>query len=309
MRFMANRGTRTDWLLFIAAGVMWGSSYLFIKIGVETITPLTLVALRLGMGALILGAILVATRAALPRSPRTYGHLLVMSLVNVVVPFTLITWAELTVPSSLAAVLTAAAPLFTIVFAAAVLTDEPITANRVAGLLVGFLGVALIANPTGLGTESALAQLAVLGAAVCYAAGGVYSRRFVGGLQPMIPATMQVAFAFLISAVLALTFEQPFALEYTLGSVASVVWLGVFGSALAYIAYFRLLRNWGATRTSMIAYLMPVVGLTLGVLAGEALDLRTIGGTALVIGGIALVNSRFGRRVLTGGRRAKEATA
>ena len=297
---MANRGTRNEWLLFLAAGVMWGSSYLFIKIGVETVTPLTLVALRLGIGALVLGAIVFLARESLPRSPGMYGHLAVMSIVNIVLPFSLITWAELTVPSSLAAVLTGASPLFVIVIAALFLSDEPITMNRIAGLLIGFVGVVLVTNPSGFGTD-AVAQLAVLCAALSYAAGGVYARRFVTGLRPMIPAVVQVSFAFVISAFLAVALEQPLALSYDLSSLVSVVWLGVFGSALAYLAYFRLLRTWGATRTSMIAYAMPVVGLLLGVaVAGEPVDARIIGGTGLVIGGIALVNSRYGRRRLFG---------
>ena len=139
---MNRSGARVDWLVFIALGVMWGSSYLFIKIGVESVTPMTLVALRLGVGALFLGAVFLLARERLPRSrPAIWFHLTVMAVLNIVLPFSLVTWAELEVPSSLAAILTAAAPLYAIVIAALTLRDEPVTLQRASGLVSGFVGV------------------------------------------------------------------------------------------------------------------------------------------------------------------------
>jgi drug/metabolite transporter (DMT)-like permease len=224
-----------------------------------------------------------------------------MSIFNIALPFALITWAELTVPSSLASILTATAPLFVLVIAAVVLRDEPITAYKIVGLLVGFAGVLLLTNPAGFGADgTAVAQLAVLGAALCYAVGGVYAKRFVSGLPPVIPAFLQVGFAFAISAALALAFESPFALDYGSSAIMSVLWLGIFGSGLAYLCFFRLLKTWGATKTSLVAYVMPVVGIILGVaVANEPIDARIIAGTALVIGGVALVNSRLGQQLLS----------
>ena len=202
---MSRLRQQADWLIFIALGVMWGSSYLFIKIGVETLTPITLVALRLGIGALFLGAVVLLARERLPRQGITYVHLTVMAVLNIVVPFTLITWAELSVASSMAAILTAAAPLFTIVIAAIALRSEPITAQRVAGLLVGFVGVAVLTGPAALAsTGSATAMAALLVAAASYAAAAVYARRTLTGLRPMVPALLQVTIAFAISAALAL---------------------------------------------------------------------------------------------------------
>jgi drug/metabolite transporter (DMT)-like permease len=113
-----------------------------------------------------------------------------------------------------------------------------------------------------------------------------------------VPAASQVAFAFVISAVLALVFEEPFGLTYGPAAVGSVLWLGIFGSGLAYLAFFRLLRTWGATRTTLVSYLMPVVGITLGALIGEPVTVAMIAGTVLVIGGIGLVNLRSGPGVL-----------
>jgi drug/metabolite transporter (DMT)-like permease len=223
-----------------------------------------------------------------------------MSVFSIVLPFSLITWAELEVSSSLAAILTGTVPLFVIGIAAVLLRDEPISVNRVAGLVVGFAGVIVIT----VGGSSALtgsepAQLALLVAAASYAFGGVYARRFVSGLRPMVPALFQVGFAFVISVGLAVGFERPFELRYTEQAIVAVVWLGLLGSGLAYLAFFRLLKVWGATRTSLVAYLLPVVGIILGAgVASEAIDLRMIVGTALVIGGIALVNARHGQRRL-----------
>ncbi|MEO5985552.1 MAG: EamA family transporter [Candidatus Limnocylindria bacterium] len=306
-----DRANRLNWLIFLALGVMWGSSYLFIKIGIETLTPLTLVALRLAVGGALLTGLVLLAREPMPRRVATYGHLVVMSIFNIVLPFTLITWAELTVASSLAAILTATVPLFVIVIAAVALRDEPITVGRVAGLILGFAGVVML---TGGGTSepgSLVAQLALIGAAISYAIGAVYARRNVKGLRPMVPAMLQVTIAFAISAGLALVFERPFSLSYPPQAIASVLWIGLLGSGLAYLAFFRLLATWGATRTSMVAYVLPAVGIVLGVaFAGEAIDARIIGGSLMIAGGIGLVNARITLRRLAGAlRRAKEVPA
>lgn len=298
----AAESSTANWLLFLALGGMWGSSYLFIKFGVETLTPLTLVAGRLAFGAVLLLAVVGLSREPLPRTPRMYGHFVVMACVNIVIPFALITWAEESVDSALAAILTSALPLFVIVIAAVFLHDEPITVNRLVGLGVGFLGVVLLVvrNLGARGSDLA-GELALIAAALSYAIGAVYARRNVRGLRPMIPAMFQVVFAFLIAASLALVFERPFGLHWTATALGSIAWLGIFGSGLAYLVNFRLLRDWGATRTSLVAYLLPVVGIVLGVaVRGEAIGLPVLVGTALVIAGVALVNSRRGRRRLFG---------
>lgn len=293
------RGTLADWIIFIALGVMWGSSYLFIMLGLDTLTPFTLVALRLAVGAVLLAAVVLVAREPMPRDLGTYGHLVVLSVLSIVVPFSLITWAELSVASSIASILVATVPLFVIVIAALALRDEPITLNGVVGLAIGFAGVILLTarGPMGGGEGGILPQLALLGAAASYGAGGVYARRTVHHLRPMVPAVVQVVFGFAISAGLAFAFERPLDLRPDAVAWLSVLWLGIFGSGLAYLAFFHLLGTFGATRTSLVAYLMPVVGLLLGVIvASEPIDLRMIAGTVLIIGGVALVNARFGRR-------------
>jgi drug/metabolite transporter (DMT)-like permease len=299
-----SRSSRIDWLLFLLMGFMWGSSYLFIKIGVdEGLPPLTLISLRLFIGFLLLATVVAVAREPLPRDPRTYGHLIVMGAINIAIPFSLITWAELTVDSALAAILTAPVPLFVIVIAAIFLRDERITINRLAGLAVGFVGVAILVgfDPAAVAAGDLAGEIALIGATLSYACGAVYARRNIRGLRPMIPAIFQVTFALIMVAVLALVFERPLDVipRMTPEALFAVIWLGLLGSGLAYLVFFRLLGRWGATRTSTVAYLLPVFGITLGALVlREPIDARLLIGTALVIGGIALVNSKYGSRPL-----------
>ncbi len=293
---------RTDWLVFLGLGFMWGSSYLFIKLAVNDFGTFTLVALRLTVGAALLWAVVRVAGQRLPREPRTYGHLVVMAVVNITIPFLLITWAERSVESSLAAILTSPVPLFAIVLSAIFLADEPMRVNGVAGLVVGFVGVVIITSRglTGEGS-SLIGELALLGAAFSYGCGAVYARRNVRGLAPMVPAVFQVTFAAIITAVLALAFEQPWTARPDGEAIFSIIWLGVLGSGLAYLAVFRLLAHWGATRTTLVAYIIPVVGIVLGYLVlQEPVDASLIVGTGLVIAGIGIVNSRFGRRRVFG---------
>jgi drug/metabolite transporter (DMT)-like permease len=294
--------SRLDWLVFIALGGMWGSSYLFIKFGVEEgLTPFTLVALRLGIGLALLAVVVALAREPLPRDRRVYGHLVVMSVINIVLPFFLITSAERTVASALASILNGTVPLFAIVIAAFVLHDEPITVNRLAGLAVGFAGVILLTGGSIGAGGDLVGELALVGAAVSYGAGAVYARRNIHGLRPMIPALFQVGFAFVISATLALALEHPWTEPLTGKALLSVAWLGILGSGFAYLGMFRLLGRWGATRTSMVAYLLPVFGIALGVIvAHETVGPPVIAGTLLIVAGVALASSRIGARRLFG---------
>jgi drug/metabolite transporter (DMT)-like permease len=305
-----SRSSRIDWLLFLLLGFLWGSSYLFIKIGVDAgLRPFTLVTLRLLIGFLLLAVVVAAARQQLPRSRRMYGHLAVMGVSNIALPFCLITFSEQSVDSSLAAVLNGAVPLFVIPIAALFLRDEAITANRVIGLLVGIIGVAVLVgfDPAQLGRNDLVAELALIGATISYAAGTVYARRFVHGLRPMIPALFQVGFGMLVAAALTLTFERPLSFPADASAVLAVVWLGLLGSGSAYLVFFRLLHDWGATRTSLVAYLLPVYGIILGALVlSEPVDARLLIGTLLIIAGVAVVNSRIRARSRLGGASSVE---
>ena len=305
---MIARPTQRDWLSLLVLALMWGTSYAFIKLGVQTLPTFTLIASRLFIGFAFLASVVAIAREPLPRSPRVYLHLLVMAVINIVIPFFLITTAERSVDSAIAAIINGAVPLVVILLAALVFHDEPITLGRLLGLLVGYAGVIVIVSPglaKSTGSEIS-GELALVGSTISYGIGAVYSRRNMRGLRPMIPAMFQVGFAFVIVSALALINEQPFAIAWNGDALLAVAWLGVFGSGAAYLLNFRLLSRIGATRTSILAYFLPIIGIISGALMfQEHIDPLVLVGTALVLGGIALVNGRFLQRQLYG-RRAPE---
>ncbi len=311
------------WLVFIGLAFAWGSSYFFIKVGVESgLQPFTLVAWRLVIGIAGLTALLRPTGSHVPREWSVVARVAVMGVLYVAVPFTLITWAEQSIGSALATILQALTPLFALVLAALVLQDEPITLNKLGGLVLGFAGAVVILArhlTPGIGgdpTAELTGEIALILSCVSYAAGAVFLRRAIGtrpliddpvvgrrALRPLEIALPQNIVALAIVLPLALLFETGAGSPVPPDATAwlSVIWLGLVGSAIAYLLYYRLLNAWGAYRASLITYAMPVVGILLGVLVlNEVIGLQTLAGTAMVIGGIALANAPFGRRVIYG---------
>jgi len=299
---MPPTSSRSDWLIFSLLGLIWGSSFLFIKIGGESLGPFTLVSLRLIFGALLLGAVVIASRESLPRDPRVIGHLAVLGVLSVFLPFSLITWGETHIDSGLASILNSTTPLFTIVVAGLFLADEPITLNRVIGLLVGFGGVVLVTSQSLAGRSDSLAllgELAVAAAAVSYSIGAVYARLHARGLRPMTVGLSQTLFGLVYAVIPALLLEHPLGAGIEPQALFAVAWLGLLGTGVAYLIFFRLLAKWGATRTQLVTYLLPPVGVALGVIVlGEQIDAQIVAGTALIIGGVAIVSRRRGGRTL-----------
>jgi drug/metabolite transporter (DMT)-like permease len=286
--------SRLDWLLFLVLGLMWGSSYLFIKIGVEAgLPPFTLVMGRLLIGGLLLLAVVLLAREPFPRTVKEYAKLSVLGFFGIALPFYLITVAEASTDSALAAVLVSPVPLFVIPMSALFLRDEQLTPARVLGVIVGLVGVAILVgfDPASLAKNDFFAELLLVASAVSYAVAGVYAKKYIVGYRPMIPALFEVVTALVMVTVAAFVFERPWEAPVNIDSVLSVAWLGLFGSGFAFLIFFRLIANWGATRTSTVAYLMPVVGIALGAtFLAEAITTNRLIGTALVIGGVALVN-------------------
>lgn len=292
------RGSRLNWLLFLLLGFMWGSSYLWIKIGVNAgLQPFTLVSYRLLIGALVLTVVVFATRERLPRDWQTYVRFTGLGFFGIALPFCLITWAEGSVDSSLAAVLTAPVPLIVIPIAAIFLPDEGLTVTKIAGVVVGLVGVAILVglDVSKIGGSDLVSELALLCAAASYAIGAVYVRRFIRGYRPTIPALFEVLTALIMVGALALIFERPLATPLTFDTVVPVTWLGLLGTGLAFIVNLHLLEHWGAARASLVAYMLPVWGIALGaVVLGETITPQVLGGFVLIITGIALVNFRKG---------------
>ena len=311
---MIARPTRRDWLMLLALGVMWGTSYVWIKVAVGNgLSTFTLIAARLGIGLAVLAAVAAASRLELPRNPRIYGHLVVMAVVNIVIPFALITTAEQQVNSNLAAIINGAVPLFVVVIAAYFLHDEPLTVNRLVGIGVGYVGVVVLVAPgllSGDATGSLAGELALVGSTLAYAFGAVYARANMRGVPPLVPALFQVAFAFVIVTGIAFATEQPLSQPWPYDTIFAVVWLGVFGSGLAYILNFRLLARIGAGGTSVLAYLLPIVGIVSGFFVRqEPVTIALAIGTALILGGIGLTTSKRGQRTIFGRGSAASGTA
>ena len=279
--------------------IMWGSSYLFIKIGVETLPPLSLVVLRLLVGFAILLVVVGVTRTPLPRDLRTLGHLAILGAVNIAIPFWLIGWAEQHIASGLTGILQSTSPFFTLVLAASFVHDEHVTRGRVAGIAIGFLGIFVLSGHdltdlgTTAGTQRLLAQLAVVLASLAYAAGNTYARRTLREARPLVLATGQVGWALAIVVVLALLVDGGITLPTVPQAALAVGWLGTIGTGFAYLVFFRLLSGWGPTRASLVSYLLPVVAVVLGVVVlGETVDAAFLAGAALIVAGIWVVNRR-----------------
>lgn len=279
-------------------GTIWGSSYLFIKIAVTSFSALTLVMVRLLLGALVLWLAAWWSRQSIP-GRRLWTHLLVMALTGNVVPFLLIAWSEQYIDSGLASVLNATTPFFTVLFAVFLFRAEALTIDKVLGVILGFLGVLVISGRdlTAVMTHSAWGQLAVLLSSACYGLGFAYARRFVYG-APIGLAAMQISLA-------ALLLVGPFGMSLREGmpwrhvpawpEVFALVFLGVLSSGLAYVLYYRLIATAGAVVASLATYLMPPVGVLLGwSVLGEALSWRLLGGVVLILGGMATVQRRAG---------------
>jgi drug/metabolite transporter (DMT)-like permease len=284
-------GTGPEPILFVALAFLFGSSYLVVRLAGTELGPFTLVALRLVVAVVALGAVAVVARSAMP-ARRLWPHLLAVGALGIAIPFSLITWSQRSVDSGLASIIVGATPLLSALIVAGTTRDEPLGANRIAGLGIGFAGIVLVAGG-GIGSGGApLAIVGLLVAAASYAVNGAYTRRFLAGTPPLTAAFGQAVGALLVVGVLSLGVEQPALVLPSEHALAAAVWLGLMPSGAAALIYFRLIDRWGATRTMMVNYLAPVVGLGAGILvAGEQPVPALMAGAVLVILGVVLANT------------------
>jgi drug/metabolite transporter (DMT)-like permease len=278
--------------------LLWGSSFLFIKVGVEGVSPVQLVLARLTLGALVLLAFVAVRREPMPRDAGMWRHLAVAALVANIVPYFLFGWGEQRgVASTVAGSLNATTPLFTLVIARATGTERSMGSTRAAGLLIGFVGavVALAPWQTGASTHAGMGQLACLLAAASYGVSYVYMRRFITGrgVSPLALAASQLAIAAVLLALTApVTARGPVTL--TTAVTLSILALGVLGTGIAYILNYRLIADEGATTASTVTYLLPVVAVVLGIIVlSEPISWTLIAGTALILVGIAVAEGRM----------------
>ena len=287
---------RRDWTLFWALGLIWGSSFLWIKIAVQEVDPFTLVGWRLLFGTLGMVVVILLRRPAFPEAGKTWLFLAALGVLNTALPFVLISWGEKSIDSAVASVLNSTVPLFTLVIAHLFLHDEPITARKAVGLLIGFGGVlALMARDLEPGSlrVGILGQAAVLVAAVSYASASVFARRTMREISPLVQAFVPMAFADAIVWTAATQVGNPGRLPAIPITWVALLWLGLLGSCVAYLLFYNLLHAVGATRAVMVTYVFPVVGVALGVVfLGELADWHLLVGAALVVASIVVVNWR-----------------
>lgn len=282
---------------FALTGIVWGSSFLFMKVALGGLSPAQVVWSRLVLGALALGLFVALRRERLPRAPRTWLHLTVVAITFCVVPFLIFSWAQQHVGSGLASIYNATTPIMTAVMAWAVFRVEKLKLVQIAGILVGIAGVMVIIAPwQGLDAGQSIgAQLAILGATACYGFSLAYMRRFLGdsGVSALVFSFLNIGLAaaimVLLTPMLVLT---PVHLDVWI--VGAVVLLGFLGTGLAYVWNQNVLRAWGPTRASTVTYITPVVGVTLGVLLlHEEISWNEPVGALIVFAGILLTQNRL----------------
>jgi drug/metabolite transporter (DMT)-like permease len=277
--------------VLLVLGCVWGASFLFIKVVVDEIPPLELVTGRLFFGTVAVIAVIAYRRAPVRLDPRHAGRVALMALLSNVAPFALIAWAEVHIESGVASVLNSTMPLFTVLFAIVFLTEERVSPARLAGLLAGFVGVVVLTggDVVRITEHDVLGQLAVVGAAAAYGAGAVYARVLLRSEDPLTLSGLQLVLGTAMALALALAVEgTPAYGELSAKGWLALLTLGVLGSGFAYVAYLWLVDTTGSVRTSLVTYVIPVVGLLLGwAVLDESIGLETVFGAALIILGVA----------------------
>ena len=280
------------WLVFILLGIIWSSSFMWIKIAVREVGPITLVAFRVLFGLLFGVAVILIQRAAFPRSWKVWSPLLLLGITNVAIPFFLISWGERSIDSGVAAILDATVPLFTILIAHYLLHDDKMTWPKVLGLLIGFVGVIiLMSKDIGASFGSLLGQLAVVMACAFYAGSSVFARRTTENTPGILRSAGPLVSATAVMWLGTFLVERPLKIP-TLGITwIALLFLGILGSGLAFVMSYYLIHEIGPTRTSMVTYLFPLGGVLLGVVfLHEHLSWQLLVGAILIIASLAVAN-------------------
>ena len=280
------------WAVFLLLGAIWGSSFMWIKIAVREVGPITLVAFRALFG-LIFGIVVIAIqRVELPRTFKAWLPLLVVGLTNIAIPFFLISWGEQVIDSAVASILDATVPLFTILLAHFLLHDDKITRAKVLGLVIGFAGViVLMSKDIGSSPSSLLGQGAVILASVFYAGSAVFVRKTTEDAPGILRSAGPLVSATVIMWPATFLFERPVQLPQLPITWLALIWLGVLGSGLAFLLAFYLIHEIGPTRSTMVTYLFPLGGVLLGaIFLHEQITWEVIVGAALILASLVVAN-------------------
>jgi drug/metabolite transporter (DMT)-like permease len=283
------------WIVFILLGIIWSTSFLWIKIGVQDIGPMALTAFRMVFGALTAIAIAVYQKLSFPRDAKTWGLFAILGPASLAIPIFLISWGEQTIDSAVASILNATVPLFTLLIAHFWIHDDKITFQKTLGLLIGFAGVLILMSKDMLASEhgSVIGQLAVILASLFYAGSAVAIRKYTQHINNTMRGVGLLMTSAVLMWVVGPVAERPFEFPSLPITWVAALWLGVLGSGLAMIMMYYLIHEIGPTRASLVTYLFPVGGVLLGVLfLNEHLSWQLIAGTVLIIASLAVVNYR-----------------
>jgi len=280
------------WFVFILLGAIWSSSFMWIKIAVQEIGPVTLVAFRVLFGLLFGIAVIFIQRTPWPRTFKIWFPLLLLGLTNVAIPFLLISWGEKSIDSAVASILDATVPLFTILIAHFLLQDDKMTLPKVLGLLIGFAGViVLMSKDIDASSGSLLGQGAVIIASAFYAGSSVYVRKTTVDTPGILRSAGPLVSATAIMWLGAALFENPIKVPQIGITWVALLFLGIFGSGLAFVLAYYLIHEIGPTRTTMVTYLFPLGGVILGTtFLSEALTWQLITGAILIVSSLAVAN-------------------
>ncbi len=291
-----------EWAMLLALSVLWGGSFFFIGVAVKELPTFTIVVGRVLLAALILLVVLKASGDPIPTSGKVWVAFFIMGFLNNVVPHTLIVWGQGHIASGVASILNATTPLFTVIVAHLLTSDEKMTGNRLAGVVVGLAGVAVmigadVLQSLGIGV---VAQLACLCAALSYGFAGVFGRRFRAmGVSPLATAMGQVTASSVLLMPVMMLVDRPWQLPMpSIQALAALVGLAALSTAFAYVLFFRILASAGATNIALVTFLIPVSAIMLGILfLGETLLLRHLLGMAMIGAGLAAIDGRLWRKL------------
>jgi len=291
-------GNAPEYVLLLVLAILWGASYTFIRLGVATIPPVTLIVARTLIGGGLLFALLAARGIAMPHDMASWRRFALQALLNSVIPFTLIAWAEQTVDAGLATILCSTSPIFTFLITFAVTRHEPATLTKLFGVVAGIGGICLIIGVealSGIG-EALVADLALAASSLCFAGAAIFGRGF-GKLDPMVPATGSMLCGGIVLIPVSLVAESPWTIAPSANSVLALLALSVFSTAFAFVLYFRLVRTLGSVGVTAQSYLRVPVGVAIGIgFLSEPLTLTTLIGLACVVAGVAAMLAQPAQR-------------
>ena len=281
-------------LLLLAA--VWGGSFFFAEVALKEVPPLTITWHRVVWAVPVLTAIVWIKGIAIPRSPRVWGAYLVMGVLNNAIPFSLIFWGQTQIASGLASILNGTTAMFGAVVAGVLLVDEPLSAKKILGAVLGVVGVAFIMGPGVLSgfNPGNLAQLAVLGAALSYAVASVWGKLTLAGQPPLMNALGMVVGSSLLMTPMAIQFDGVPNFALSTGVWGALIGVAVLSTALAYVLYFAILTRAGAANLMLVTLLIPPFAIGLGVLfLGERMGAEAWIGFGIIALGFAVTDGRL----------------